>query len=120
MGKQWTELALKDLESALKRFGTYSFDDKGSWEVMDSGALLRDLRKMSSAEAAESLRDLALSDKHGGRGLPLARDLVGDMEDWDELFDQPGISEIYNGEAPEAPAKEAKPVPAKAAKAKKP
>jgi hypothetical protein len=90
-----TKECLTELGIALKRFGTYSFDDKGPSEVMDIDSLLEKFRAMPVEKAAEVLVELAASREHDGRGMWLASTLVGEMEDWDELFEQPGIEEIY-------------------------
>jgi hypothetical protein len=90
-----TNECLTELGVALKRFGTYSFDDKGPYEVMDIDPLLRKLRVMPVAEATAVLLELAASREHEGRGNSLAHALVGELEDWDELFAHPAIAEMY-------------------------
>ena len=90
-----TKECLTELGLALKLFGTYSFDDKGPHEVMDIAALGEKFRAAPAEKAAEVLVELAASPEHDGRGNWLASTLVGEMEDWDELFEQPGIEEIY-------------------------
>jgi hypothetical protein len=57
---------------------------------------LRDkLRALPVSEAAEVLLELARSTVHSGRGERLASDLLGGLEDWDELFEVEGIDEYY-------------------------
>ena len=90
-----TNECLTELGLALKQFGTYSFDDKGPHEVMDIDPLLSKFRVLPATEAARVLVELSESHEHSGRGNYLASALVGEMEDWDELFEQPGIEEIY-------------------------
>jgi hypothetical protein len=90
-----TKECLTELDVALKRFGTYSFDDKGPYEVMDVESLARKLRVMPVAEATTVLLELAASPEHKGRGNSLASVLVGELEDWDELFEHPDIAEMY-------------------------
>jgi hypothetical protein len=62
---------------------------------MDIAALGEKFRAAPVEKAAEVLVELAASQEHDGRGNYLASTLVGEMEDWDELFEQPGIEEIY-------------------------
>ena len=90
-----TKECLTELGLALKLFGTYSFDDKGPHEVMDIDSLGEKFRAMPAEKAAEVLVELAASQEHDRRGNWLASVLVGEMEDWNELFEQPGIEEIY-------------------------
>ena len=90
-----TKECLTELGLTLKQFGTYSFDDKGPHEVMNIEPLLKKFRAMPAEKAAEVLVELAASPKHNGRGESLASTLVGAMEDWDELFEQSGIEEMY-------------------------
>lgn len=98
--QKFVDQALSDLGVALKSFGTYSFDDKGPNEVMDLTPLVQMLRKMTPEEAGKSLCELASSGKHKGRGLYLAETLTMMLQDWDALFNQPGIDDIFNGERP--------------------
>ena len=90
-----TNECLTELGVALKRFGTYSFDDKGPYEVMDVESLARKLRVMPVAEATSVLLELASCNEYDGRSNELARALVGELEDWDELFENPDIAEMY-------------------------
>lgn len=92
---------LEELGIALKQFGTYSFDDKGPNEVMDTNAFVEELRALSPTDAAMVLLDVAVSKKFKGRGLQVAMSLVTDLQDWDDLFAFPGIDDILNGDLPE-------------------
>lgn len=85
----------KELGSALKQFGTYSFDDKGASEVMDVDELVEKFRSLDVEVAGATLVEIATSPKYDGRGQGLVREILGSMEDWDELFDQPRITEFY-------------------------
>lgn len=88
---------LKDLGQALRRFGEYSFDDKGPSEVMDIESLVTQLRNLPAAKAGKILNEVASSNKYKGRGLSVAAQCVIDMQDWDDLFAVPGIDNIYTG-----------------------
>lgn len=90
-----TKECLTELGVGLKLFGTYSFDDKGPSEVMEIEPLVAKFRVLDATEAARVLVELSKSPEHDGRGNYLASALVGEMEDWDELFEQSGIDEIY-------------------------
>ena len=80
--------ALADIGDALKKFGTYQFDDKGPNEVMDMDHLLVGLMNLPVAEAAEAIHAIAKSKKHGGRGLQLASALVVDLQGYEELWEE--------------------------------
>lgn len=101
--KQLSTRMIQELGEALRMFGTYSFDDKGSNEVMNTNKLVAELKKLSAAEAAEVLFEVAASKKHKGRGLKLACDLVVDLQDWDELFENTGVCDLLNGDPPGKP-----------------
>ena len=90
-----TNECLTELGVALKRFGTYSFDDKGPGEVMDIDRLVGKLRVMPVAEATSVLLELASCNEYDGRSNELACELAAELDDWDELFENPGIAEMY-------------------------
>lgn len=81
---------------SLKDFGTYTFDDKGVREVMDLNLFIDVLRRMPPVEAAEVILSLSTATEIiDSRGRAVAGALVGELDDWDELFEQPGIEELY-------------------------
>jgi hypothetical protein len=79
---------LSKLGEALKRFGTYSFDDKGPNEVMDIKELTDEIRRLPAVDAVAVLQAINSSGKYEGRGASLASTLIVNMQDWDELFEQ--------------------------------
>lgn len=89
-----TKECLTELGLALKRFGTYEYDDKGPHEVMHLSPLISKFRELPVTEAAEVLLELAASPKYDERGSALAETLLAYMEDWEELWAQPGIEDI--------------------------
>ena len=68
---------IKKLEEALKRFGTYSYYDKGPHEVIDTMAIAAELKKLTAKEAGEILKEVG---KHE-RGELLRDCLASDMDD---------------------------------------
>lgn len=108
---------IEELGVALKEFGSYSFDDKGPNEVMDISALVAELRVLTPTDAAMTLIEVATCKKHKGRGLQVAMSLVTDLQDWDELFETPGIDDILNGDLPGSAAPTTTPIPIKAIRA---
>jgi hypothetical protein len=89
-----TQTALSQLGEALKHFGTYSFDDKGASEVMDLDDLLEPLQKLPAKEAGTVLLELAKSPKYEGRGERLASELLLELQDWDELFENEAVANL--------------------------
>lgn len=55
---QFSERIIKETKDAIKQFGRYSFDDKGSDEVMDLDKLERDFKKLSHADKIQVAKDL--------------------------------------------------------------
>lgn len=91
-GKITAEQILKELGEALKRFGTYSFDDKGSEEVMDYTRIVSSLRAMPAEEAREVLLGVSRSPLYDGRAETLALQLVCGLQDspddwWEVLME---------------------------------
>lgn len=82
------ERCLSELGQALKRFGTYSFDDKGPVEVMDLEELIDEIRQLPVEDAVAVLQTLDASEEYEGRASTLASELIAGMQDWDELFEQ--------------------------------
>ena len=79
---------LADLGSALKQFGTYSFDDKGPHEVMDLDSLVGKFEDLDAKTAGAAILKLATSKKYEGRGQYLASSILCEMQEWDELFEE--------------------------------
>ncbi len=91
-----TKEILTELGKGLKRFGTYTFDDKGADEVMRLEPFVEQLQAMPAPAAAEILFELADADDYEGRGHALASCLISYMQEWDELFDVAGIPELWD------------------------
>ncbi len=89
-----TKECLSELGLALKRFGTYQYDDKGPHEVMELEPLIAKFQELSAIKAAEVLLEIAASPKYDNRGSYLAQTLLSFMEDWEELWAQPGIEDF--------------------------
>lgn len=85
---------LDKLGIALKRFGTYSYDDKGPQEVINVNELATKIKKLDPAEAIAVLLEINTSKKYEGRGSYLASTLICNLQDWDELFQQEDINKI--------------------------
>jgi hypothetical protein len=86
---------LKQLKSALKQFGTYSFDDKGAHEVMDLDAICAELRSMPAKDAGKVMKQVEAGDKERGQALvdQLASNMDESPEKWfEEVLRVSGIT----------------------------
>lgn len=95
----FVERCVSEINDAIEQFGSYSYGDKGPQEVMDLGPLLAELKKMPAQDAAQALRSVAHS-KAKGDPRSLTESLLIDLQDWDALFEQPGVDEMINGQSP--------------------
>ncbi len=83
------------LKVALRQFGEYQFDDKGPWEVIELEPYAKKLRTLSAYDAADVIRRISQFTKHGAhRGVRLASALLEELQEWDELFDEPDMSKL--------------------------
>jgi hypothetical protein len=88
---------ISQYKDAIKDFGTYTFDDKGADEVMDIRALAMAIEKLPAEEAAKILVEVAKYDEATDRRtVVVASDIVMYHQEWEELFKQPGIEDIYD------------------------
>lgn len=71
------------MKFAHKQFGEYTFGDKGPHEVMDIDDLARKFRAAGVDASIEAFKHILKSKKHGEQ---LASAIVGQLEDWDELW----------------------------------
>jgi hypothetical protein len=72
---------IKQLKTALKKFGEYSLLDKGPSEVMMVNPIVAELRKMSAEDAGIILKEVAGLHEHGQF---LANHLVSCLDDMPE------------------------------------
>jgi hypothetical protein len=75
------------LKVAIKKFGEYTFFDKGPDEVMNIHAMAKNFRSVSPDHAVETFKDI-LKDENYGRKLVSA--ILVHLQDWDELWDKHG------------------------------
>lgn len=58
----FTDKLLKELKSALNKFGTYSFDDKGPEEVMDIEKLVQEYQSLPQKNKIEVAQEVKKED----------------------------------------------------------
>lgn len=79
---------IAEVKKALKRFGEYSYYDKGASEVLDLNSLLAEARKLTPGDVGRAL--LLLIDYEHGE--PLARGIVHGLDEsyasseWNEMM----------------------------------
>lgn len=86
--KQVAKLALSALKVALKKYGTYQFDDKGPREVMDVDSLVAEVREFSSKDAAEAITLIVEGYKKDNRGETLARSILINLQGYEKWLDE--------------------------------
>ena len=78
---------LIQMKEALKRFGTYSFDDKGPHEVMDIFSITNYVKLLPKEEAVEFIKEIVDSQGYSDRNKDVANAIFGDCDDMsDEWF----------------------------------
>lgn len=85
------EQMVYDIHHALEQFGEYSFNDKGPGEVMEVYHWVGQVQGLPVAEAADVLLQLASTGRHGEK---LASEILLELQDWDELFDNEEVAEL--------------------------
>lgn len=81
------EECMHELAVALKKFGTYSFFDKGPSEVINIDALSSRFRAVGADHATEAFKDI-LKDKEYGKRF--VSSILVCLQDWDELWEKHG------------------------------
>lgn len=51
-------IIMNETDKAIKKYGEYSFDDKGPWEVMNFDSIIKDLKEKSVTEIANILSEV--------------------------------------------------------------
>jgi len=84
------EKILEELDEALVKFGTYSFDDKGAYEVMDFYSITSRLRKLPSDMVGKILKEVG-EGREDGRGESLRDQIYREFQEMpDDWFDEVG------------------------------
>jgi hypothetical protein len=76
---------IKQLNQALKDFGSYAFYDKGAHEVMELQPVIKQLNSQKASEVVKFLKEVRGKDEAAPR-LTLASTLIGNIDDgpWTE------------------------------------
>jgi GTPase involved in cell partitioning and DNA repair len=82
---------MNKIDYAIEQFGKYTFDDKGSHEVMDISKIVSKLSKKSIEETANILSEILDNYKDEKRSKRVVDDIIGEFdnlpeEDFDRLL----------------------------------
>lgn len=80
-----------DISDALRNFGEYLYSDKGPSEVMDVDHWEEKIRSLPADEAETILIELAGTGHHGEM---LASEILCNLQDWDEIFENEQVAEL--------------------------
>lgn len=78
------ENILEKLAEALTRFGTYSFDDKGPYEVMNIAPIARFVKTLSKEDATKIIKEVIEAEGFSDRNKELANTIAGECDDMPE------------------------------------
>lgn len=94
---------IKAIKEALKKFGTYSYFDKGCYEVMDVDGIVTQLNKLPVEECKKILVEVWNSKAVGVEDAErkfVGEAVVGmqdvDEERWDKLMESDELQEAYD------------------------
>lgn len=85
------ESMIQDIQVALDQFGEYQYMDKGPSEVMDVDRWVQQVRDMPVEVASDVLLQLAGT---GYLGEMLASEILLNLQDWDELFENKDVADL--------------------------
>lgn len=87
----------KKLRDAITKFGEYTFYDKRTWEIMDSGEVKKWFKGMPAKDIADILASLRKK-KYGEQFVTDVLCLLdgeGDEGELDPLYEDKRISDLY-------------------------
>ena len=84
MTNMTAENILEKLTEALTRFGTYSFDDKGPYEVMNITPITEFVKTLSKEDAATIIKEVIAAEGYSNRNKVLADAIAGECDDMPE------------------------------------
>ena len=83
---------MSQIDKAIEMFGSYSFDDKGPWEVMDINSIKKNLSTKSIKEIAAILSEILDNYSNYERATSVVGCILGEFDslpeaEFDELLD---------------------------------
>jgi hypothetical protein len=79
----WVDRVVSELNQGIKKFGEYSFEDKGLDAVMEPGAFLMELWEMEGTVAGQKLAELS---KGGPNGMRAAEYFLGESDSMNDAW----------------------------------
>ena len=91
VGESATDI-MSQIDKAIEMFGSYSFDDKGPWEVMDINSIKKNLSTKSIKEIASILSQVLDNYSNYERASYVVNCILGEFDslpedEFDELLD---------------------------------
>jgi hypothetical protein len=83
---------MSQIDNSIERFGSYSFDDKGPWEVMDINSIKKNLSTKSIKEIGAILSEILDNYSNYERARSVVGCILGEFDslpesEFDELLD---------------------------------
>jgi len=75
-----TDTIMKKIDTAIEMFGSYSFDDKGPYEVMDIKSIIKDLSAKSLKEMSDILSEVLDNYSNYDRALSVVNTIIGEFD----------------------------------------
>ena len=85
------EAMIEDISIALRRFGEYTYCDKGPREVMDLDHWVDRIHELPVDLAQKILLQVAANSRSGEQ---LVSDILIQSQEWDELFENEELAEL--------------------------
>lgn len=83
------------IDDALKQFGSYTFDDKGPYEVMDIGSIVYALKQKEVEEISTILSQILDNYENKKRSSSLVSTIIGEL---DESIPDDDFEELLNSD----------------------
>lgn len=71
---------MSEIDKAIKKFGEYSFDDKGPWEVMNFDSIVKDLKDKSMKEIGSILSEVLDHYSNQNRAMETVSCIISELD----------------------------------------
>lgn len=71
---------MSEIDKAIKKFGEYSFDDKGPWEVMNFDSIVKDLKDKSMKEIGFILSEVLDHYSNKDRAMSTVSCIISELD----------------------------------------
>ena len=73
-------IIMNETDKAIKKYGEYSFDDKGPWEVMNFDSIIKDLKEKSVTEIANILSEVLDNYRNYNRASSVVSCIISELD----------------------------------------